>query len=285
MRKNRYLLGGGALSLAAAFAIGYWVSGARAAGIPGTAPLTYSGILTDMNGAPITGQKNLLIQLFGQASGGTALCGSTAAMVTLVGGAFQVPLGDNCTAVVHSTPDLWVDVLVDGGPVGRAKLGAVPYAVEADTAQNAVAPAPNSTLAMALQTLQSGLQNLQANVSQIVCPAGFYRAGPNLCIESGGLHVGASMYTSGSTAGAESTCRALNAHVCTRTEMYQACAAVGTNGIPADFNPYGNVQPGWYGDRGILDNSFVTWNGTSCVDDNDAIGSDYTTVLPYRCCK
>jgi len=274
-KRNRYLGGGVALALAAAFGLGYWASRASAAGVPATAPLTYSGVMTDMNGTPLTGTKNVLLQLYAAASGGSALCGSAATPVTLAGGAFQVALGDDCTAVVHMRPDLYVDVLVDGASVGRTKLGAVPYALEADTAQNAAAAAAGGSLA-------ATLASLQAAISPLVCPAGYYRAGPNLCVESGGLHPAVSMY--GPT-GAVNTCKASGAHVCTRPEMYQACAAAGTNGIPVDFNPYGGATNGWYGDRGIADNSFVIWNGPGCVDDNDAIGDDYTAILPYRCCK
>ena len=46
-------------------------------------------------------------------------------------------LPDACLAGIHASANLWSEVLVDGGSVGRAKIGAVPYAVEADTASNA----------------------------------------------------------------------------------------------------------------------------------------------------
>jgi hypothetical protein len=136
-RRKRFLVAGLSLSIAGAFGLGYWASHARAAGIPATAPLVYSGVLTDMNGTPLTGMQNILLQVYGAAAGGTALCGSAPASVMLVAGAFQVPLADNCTAIVHSTPDLWIDVLVGGASVGRAKLGAVPFAVEASHAVSA----------------------------------------------------------------------------------------------------------------------------------------------------
>jgi hypothetical protein len=39
---------------------------------------------------------------------------------------------------VHANPNVWVEVSVGGAALPRSKLGAVPYAVEADTASNAV---------------------------------------------------------------------------------------------------------------------------------------------------
>ena len=156
--KRRVISTGLALSLLAAFAFGYWVSRARAAGVPATAPLTYSGVLTDMNGTPLTGTKNILLQLYSVASAGTALCGSAPTSLTLVGGAFQVALADNCTAIVHSNSDLWVDVLVDGASIGRSKLGAVPYAIEADHAVSATSAttATTATTAQTATTIAAG---------------------------------------------------------------------------------------------------------------------------------
>src|ERR1041384_6282172 len=129
MKTKRFVSGFGALALVAAFAVGYWTSRARAAGVPATAPLTYSGVLTDMDGTPLTGTKNILLQLYATATGGTALCGSSPTATALVGGAFQVALADNCTGIVHANPDLFIDVLIDGASIGRTKLGAVPYAI------------------------------------------------------------------------------------------------------------------------------------------------------------
>jgi hypothetical protein len=179
MKSKRFVIGGMSLLMAAVFGLGYVVSRARAAGIPQMAPLTYSGILTDAAGTPVTGMKNVLIQLYAAASGGAALCGSAPTMVTLVAGAFQVPLGDECTAVVHDNSDLWVDVLVDGGPIGRAPLKAVPYAIEA-----ASAAAASGALATTIQTLQTNLQTLQATVSgfhapEVVC--GLFPSGTLTC--------------------------------------------------------------------------------------------------------
>jgi hypothetical protein len=55
----------------------------------------------------------------------------------LSSGAFQVVLPAACTTAIHANGDLWVEVFVDGTTLGRTKLGAVPYAVEADHAVRA----------------------------------------------------------------------------------------------------------------------------------------------------
>ena len=104
---------------------------AGAVGIPATGALTYAGVLEDANGAPISGQKNIALEVFDAATAGTKRCEVTSRAYTLVSGRFEIPLPDTCTAAVAATPDLWVDVLVDGATTGRAKLGAVPFAIEA----------------------------------------------------------------------------------------------------------------------------------------------------------
>lgn len=271
-----------ASTLTGTFSLGYWASRVRAAGIPAMAALSYSGTLTDANGTPLSGSKNVLLQLYATATGGTALCASAPASVMLVAGTFQVPLGDDCVDVVHANPNLWIDVLIDGASIGRSKLGAVPYAVEADTAQHAAAASTAAgTLATTLQTLQTTLQTLQTAVAALSCPTGFYQAGPNLCIESA-----ATVHPATDAFMAAGICRTMQGgHVCSRSEMFQACAAVGTNGIPATYNPYGGATLGWYSDHGPGDDTYFEWNNASCVDNNDGPSQPATTLLSYRCCK
>jgi len=57
------------------------------------------------------------------------LVGPTA--LTLTAGAFKMALPPTCTAAVQASPDLWVEVIANGESLGRTKLGAVPYALEA----------------------------------------------------------------------------------------------------------------------------------------------------------
>ena len=104
---------------------------ARALGIPAAGALTYAGILEDAAGTPISGAKNIALEVYDAASAGTIVCQVSSQSYTLVSGRFEIPLPDTCAAAVEATPDLWIDVLVDGASTGRSKLGAVPFAIEA----------------------------------------------------------------------------------------------------------------------------------------------------------
>jgi hypothetical protein len=64
---------------------------------------------------------------------------------------------------VRAQRDLWVEVLVDGNPIGRSKLGAVPYAIEAQRASE-----PAGALAQAV--VPSGAV-MAFDLDQ--CPAGW----------------------------------------------------------------------------------------------------------------
>ena len=100
-------------------------------GIPETAALSYSGRLEAADGEPMTGEHNIEVRFWDSASGGTSsLCTSDSHPVTLEQGRFDVQLPDTCTDAVSANPDVWVEVLVNGGSLGRVKAGAVPYAVE-----------------------------------------------------------------------------------------------------------------------------------------------------------
>jgi hypothetical protein len=80
-------------------------------------------------------------------SGGTALCDTTVPAPTFAldnSGRFSVQLDESCTPAVGGNPGAFVEILLDGTTLGRTKLGAVPYAIEAkhavsaDSASNAL---------------------------------------------------------------------------------------------------------------------------------------------------
>ena len=119
------------LVLAIGIPTSYFAGRARAADIPAATPLTYSGFLTDAAGTPMTGSVPIQLGVFSAATGGTPLCVTPSTAQTLTAGAFQVTLPDTCTPVVHANADLWVEITVSGVPIGRTKLGAVPYAIVA----------------------------------------------------------------------------------------------------------------------------------------------------------
>lgn len=139
---------------------GYYVRKANAFGIPEKQVLTYRGTLTDVNGTPATGTKNIQVTVWDNNPGGSAVCPSVAAPQTaLVNGTFQVSLPDACAEAVRNSPDLWVEVSVDGASLGRSRFGAVPYAIEARTASNAA-----GALATAIEELRTKLASVFAAV-------------------------------------------------------------------------------------------------------------------------
>jgi hypothetical protein len=144
MKSRRLVVAGAACAAVLAVVSAYIVGRARAAGVPTMQPLTYSGILTDAAGTPLTGMQNIQLTLFDAATAGNQVCSAGPSGVTLAsGGAFQVVLPAACTSAIHANPDLWIEVFVGGNSLGRTKIGAVPYAVEADHAVNADQSAGN----------------------------------------------------------------------------------------------------------------------------------------------
>jgi hypothetical protein len=137
MKSKKIVMGALSVTLGIGALVGYSVERARASGIPATQAMSYSGVLTDPSGVPLTGSKNIQIQVFDMATGGNVQCTVGPTATALANGGFRLALPDTCTAAVHATPDLWIEVDVDGSSLGRTKLGAVPFAVEADHAKTA----------------------------------------------------------------------------------------------------------------------------------------------------
>jgi len=133
--KRTLFISVGALVLSA----GAFLTGqALADGIPGDEALTYTGALTDDAGQALEGDHDVEVAFWDAATDGNSLCTSGESTVTLgPGGRFSVALPNECTDAVGAEPDTWVEVLVDGVSLGRAKSGAVPYAVEADHSDSA----------------------------------------------------------------------------------------------------------------------------------------------------
>ncbi|MEO7035635.1 MAG: hypothetical protein ABI548_17050 [Polyangiaceae bacterium] len=140
-----------------------------AAGVPATGALTYSGLLQDAAGAPLTGSHPIEVQFWSAPSAGTSLCDVKAASATLTNGRFSLPLTDDCVTGIHANSSAYVEVSVDGVPLGRTKLGAVPYALEAGHATSADSAGTASGM-LVQQLVPSGAvmaYNLPA------CPAGW----------------------------------------------------------------------------------------------------------------
>jgi len=119
------------------------VSRVGAGGVPETGALRYAGKFEDAEGKPLTGEHALQINLWKDTKSELPLCLSQPKKQQLDGGYFSIVLPDNCTEHVHMHKELLSEVLLDGVSMGKAKLGAVPYALEAahtisaDTARSA----------------------------------------------------------------------------------------------------------------------------------------------------
>ena len=156
------LVTAGAVVIGAAFAAGR----AWAAGIPGIGALSYSGTLQDTNGTPLTGSRNIQVNLWGTATGGTTpLCQTASTAISLKAGRFAITLPDACTATVKGNPNTWIEVLVEGASLGRTKIGAVPYAVEAGHATSADSATTAGNAAAATGALQTTLDQVQAAIT------------------------------------------------------------------------------------------------------------------------
>jgi hypothetical protein len=127
---------------------------ARAAGIPDTDVLTYTGYLENPDGSPVTGNKSIGLSVYDAETDGNEVCTLKPSDIEPVAGRFQLALPEKCTASVKANPDLWLEVMVEGALLGRTKLGAVPYAIEAAHATSAdVASDAHGALADRLDTL------------------------------------------------------------------------------------------------------------------------------------
>jgi hypothetical protein len=131
--KPRYWVGAASIVVSLALSVGYHLGRAKADGPPPQTPLYFAGELED-NDQPVDGAKNIAIKLWNAVVDGTAVCATTPPPTLVSKGHFRIPLDESCTPAVRAQPDLWVEVLVDGIPIGRSKLGAVPYALEAQRA-------------------------------------------------------------------------------------------------------------------------------------------------------
>ena len=103
---------------------------ASAAGIPQQTPLFYAGVLEDGSGL-VEGQQLVGILFWDAEAGGNTVCTTAESSQMIVRGTFRVALDVGCVAAVQQHPELWVEVTLNGESTGRAKIAAVPYAIEA----------------------------------------------------------------------------------------------------------------------------------------------------------
>ena len=125
--------------LAPAIGLAAWA--AHADGIPAEPAMYYSGTLEE-DGFPVDGMRDIRLVLWDDPTStavGNRLCRATPPGDTMVEeGRFRIPLEDTgaCTQAIRDHSEVWIEVIVESVSLGRSKIGAVPYAIEAESAQN-----------------------------------------------------------------------------------------------------------------------------------------------------
>jgi hypothetical protein len=146
-----------------AFALGYGVR-VLADGAPTEQPLFYSGTL-ESAGQLVSGAHTVSLGLYSAEQGGTALC-ALEREADVEAGRFRIDVAE-CAEAMRANADVWVAVAfrgsdgVDHAIEGRAKVGAVPYALEADRAK--VADAAGGALQDTVQALMDRVAALEGN--------------------------------------------------------------------------------------------------------------------------
>jgi hypothetical protein len=151
------------------FGVLFLASGSLADGIPTIEPLAYSGVLQNSVGAPVTSTVSARLSLWDDQTATLSTnrkCETSVATLTPdSAGRFRIILEATCLAAVKTNPNLWVQVEIGATALPRTKLGAVPYAVEADRA--GVASAAAGQLAAQFMALDAGFQALAARVAAL----------------------------------------------------------------------------------------------------------------------
>jgi hypothetical protein len=132
-----------ALGVVATGVAGVLAGLALATGAPTVAPLTWAGTVADKDGKPYPTAVDVQMAFYDKAEGGKLKCSAPPTKAEAATGRFEVVLPGECVAAVHETPDLWSQATVGSGAtqqvMPRTHVGAVPYALEADSAKVATA--------------------------------------------------------------------------------------------------------------------------------------------------
>jgi hypothetical protein len=162
----------------AAASVSVWAGSSlhvSAEGVPASQPLFYGGFIADKAGTPLESNHAVGVGLFTAESGGSALCSVSPIATEFVDGRFRIALptgAKGCKQAVAQNPDVWVELVVDDTTFPRAKVGAMPYALESDHAVSATSitgaqAALISQQSTQLTELQTKLAELQAVVAAI----------------------------------------------------------------------------------------------------------------------
>lgn len=153
MKKRHVAVAAAGLTLVGGF--GGFALKAFADGIPPINPLYYSGTLTE-GGQLVTGTRAITINVWPDGTTmGTPLCQTVASTANVISGRFRIALATACKTAINQNNGAYVEVIDGATSLGRAPIGAVPYAVEADHAVSADNAADGGGLATQLSLLSN----------------------------------------------------------------------------------------------------------------------------------
>jgi microcystin-dependent protein len=254
-----------------------FIGPAGAEGIPSAPTLQYSGTLID-NGQPVTGTRTVTLTIWDAASGGTPVCSTTETM-SVIGGRFQIVLPDDCLRQVRGNPNLWIEASVPPVAFPRRKLGAAPYAVEAERAAT-VGAAVQSQLVPAGAVMAFDLP---------ACPPGWiaYEGAQGRAVV--GVNDGSNGLAArklGEQAGAES-------HLLSADELPpHRHSGTTTSGNPMNYRTVGvlgtdtrnNHVSGWSGTANFVESNDANYamsaHTHNFVTDTGAVGNKPHSILP-----
>ncbi len=150
--------------LAAGTILGFGIRTGLADGVPDKDPLYYSGSLTE-NGQLVTDTRTIGVNLYPDQTTMTPLCQTVASNTQVVNGRFRIPLAASCKSEINQNNGAWIEVIDGVTNLGRSKVGAVPYAIEADRAAGA-----SGALASTISQLQSGVHTPSAFHAWVTTP-------------------------------------------------------------------------------------------------------------------
>jgi len=157
------------VALAVAVSAGYGLR-VYAENVPTQTPLFYAGTLEE-NGKLVEGTRTLTLTAWDKESEGTQICQSTTEKLPVSAGHFRMALSDACVAELRAAnkpADVWIALSFkdEGGTPhdipGRTKIGAVPFALRAESAASASG-------ALLGQVVPAGMIAMFAGA----CPAGW----------------------------------------------------------------------------------------------------------------
>lgn len=152
--------------------VGVLAGRALATGVPTASPLTFSGLVTDDAGKPYAAAVPVIVKLYAGQNANTAACTAATTEAEAGTGRFEAVLAADCAKAVHDSNDLWSELTVGANKIvlPRSRVGAVPYALEAQVASGAggALAAEMAATAKSVTALQDGLNAVEKRTPTLV---------------------------------------------------------------------------------------------------------------------